>query len=135
MENSEHLKIFANSTNFSCCFFWCCTFCFWFSEIYFTVFTFSLLGRMLSNIFQKFLCSYCNNKEPLLSSNDFSHQARFYGKFRHHSFACLFNLYFVLHQKFVCDRRKSWSCWNLQIGYVSAKEVILNYCYMCVRFF
>ena len=84
------------------------------------------------------LCSSCNKKERLLSSNDFSHQARFYGNFRHYRFVCHFYLYFILHQKVlillnsVSDRRKSWSCWNLRIGDLPAKKVISNYCYLLV---
>ena len=58
------------------------------------------------------LCSSCNNKERLLSSNDFSHQVLFYGNFCHYSFVCHFYLYFILHQKVlillnsVSDRRE-----------------------------
>ena len=91
------------SSNFTCCFPWCCAYCFWFLEI-FVCCVVLVIKR-----------SYC------FQAMRFSHQVRFYG-----------NLYFVLHQKVfvlwnsVPDKRKSSSWWILCIGYLSVREVILN---------
>ena len=56
----------------SYCFSWSCSFCFWFSEGSFAVFTLSLLAEMLPkslSIIICFLCSSCNKNVPLISSS------------------------------------------------------------------
>ena len=122
-------------SNFSCCFSWCCTFHFWFSERCFTVFILPLLEEMLSKSFSKIICllrSSCNKNSYCFQAVQFSHQAPFYGKCRNCNFVCHFYLYFVLHQKvlvlwtWVPHKRKSWSWWILRIGYLSAREVLHN---------
>ena len=66
----------------------------------FTVFTLPLLEGMLSKSFSMIIClllALVTKRSYSFQVIRFSHQARFYGKFRHYSFVCHFYLCFALH--------------------------------------
>ena len=111
------------------------------SERCFTVLILSLLEGMLSKSFWIVICLLCSlvtKRSCFFQAVRFSHQARFYGKFRNYSFVCHFYLYFDIHLQVLVlwssfpNKRKSWSWWILCIGYLSARKVVLSYFHLLV---